>query len=234
MGREFIDSFHSNPYPGIRKLHKESNDLADELMRRNALCDNKFRNGAVAPVLFDIIKKNNLNYMMMTEVIEIKQINSGFEVTVYSSAGQKKIHADILIDTTSLRESKLPNKPDILSKSISALLISKDAKYEAAYSTNPLVKLFPGIYDDEIYMRYSLDTDDDWVTAREKLFNYWHSKKDELEHWKIAAIASTFEIMPVVPPNTPDSSWIWEPSCISANLIEAFDRGIEIGRRMVV
>jgi hypothetical protein len=233
-GREYVDCYNPGEILSEKKYSKETEALKEELVRRDLLNDNKMHIQGVAPVLFNRIKEKNLNYLFMTVVTEIKPIQGGYEVTVYNNSGFTKFHAEVVIDTTSLCETRPSEKIDIKWKSINATLSPTNKNFIFPMSDNPLVRLVQGRFDDEVYLKYQLHNDDDWISSREKFHKYWVTREGDLKDWNMAALASSFDIKVNTKSEQIDRNWFWVPSSSHDNLLDAYEFGTYTGAEIVL
>lgn len=232
-GREFADCYNPGENLSESGFDQDTEKLRAELESRNILADYKMHIQGVAPVIFNRIKEENLKFLFLTEVTDVKAADTGYEVTVYNNSGFRKFHAGIVIDTTSLCETNPMYPKNIITKSINATLSPANGDAAFPKSDNPLITLIQGRFEDEIYLKYQLEIDDDWVIARKKIHNYWVSREAELKDWNIAAIASSFDIKTGTKIAEIEKGWLWCPSNAYSNVLEAYDSGISIGRELV-
>lgn len=233
-GREYVDCYNPGDFIYGKTYNSETQDLKAELERRNILLQSKMHIQGAAPVVFNRVKEENLNFLFMTVVTEIKPVQEGYEITVYNNSGFTKFYAEVVIDTTSLCETKPSEKIDIKSKSINATLSPVNKDFIFPHSNNPLVTLIQGRFDDEVYLKFQLHNDDDWVTSHEKLHKYWISREEGLRDWNIAAVASSFDIKVDTKSEQLERNWFWVPSSSHDNLLDAYDAGICTGAEILL
>lgn len=121
VGYEFINCFRTGTGWLDCKVSSEGERLRNELFEKNILKkDGKICISETAPVLYNRLVADNLNFLFMTDVVSIDSTSSAFEVEVYNASGFSRFIADKIIDT---RPENIP--PDqIQRKSINAILYS--------------------------------------------------------------------------------------------------------------
>ena len=227
LAREFVDSFNPGSGWGKKLLSREADDLRAELGARNILSEvSRIHLPAVAPVLFKKIKDEKLNFLFMTIVTGIRDIGTGYEITLYNNSGFSRLTAGMIIDTTSLCEIAPSGTKKIKSKSINAVLSPADTNKGFPKTDNPLVEFIQGRFEDEVYLKYRLEVKDDWITARDKLHSFWITRSRALKDWNMSAAASSFAIKADAGPEEIRKNWFRNPSSAYGNLLEAYEAGI--------
>lgn len=237
VAKEFVDCYH----PGGTEWNAVSphgEKLKSELLQRNILDENGNSHiPAAASILFKLIQDTGINTLFVTEIIKIKKALSCYEITLYNNSGFQQITADQIIDTTVLPGSGHPLKEYISSMSLNAILHSKEETnfpfHHPDMVNHPSVSFQQGRFPKEIILKCSPNLEDDWITARHKLHSYWQNRPSCLEKWKIASVASTFDItLKEKVCCDLDDNRVWKPSCGYSNLLDAFEAGLQFGEEL--
>lgn len=230
VGREFMSSFRVGEARVGTLKTETARQLRDELIERNLWKEGKFHIAPVAPVLFRIIRSHRLNVLMMTKIVEVMKGDDGlFEITLFNASGLRKVTADNIVDTTCTCQS-IPGHPVRMSyKSLNAMLHSKPEEYIQISPIDGEIELEQGLLPGEMILKYKLEADDDWLTARAKLHRYWNKTAQRYAPWTMVLIADTFEIHPVPTDGPLEEGWSWLPSSGYSDLLQAFDEGCEKG-----
>ncbi|RKN85296.1 hypothetical protein [Paenibacillus ginsengarvi] len=227
VGREYLGCFH----PGERLEEPTSSEAAgvlrEELTRRNLLSENRLHLGALAPVLFNRIRRDGWRVRFLTEIIGIEREAEAdaYTVTLFDASGLRQIRTSFIVDTTSLCVSSPASKPAIRSKKLNAMLHNADPSANAPVLNEGGAEVVQGRFPGEVILKLNLDPGDDWPSARDKLHRYWADRPAAFGSWTMALVADAFETFTEKGPFSLGDRWVWLPSCAYANALQAFDAG---------
>jgi len=207
--------------------------LRNELIERQILSeDGQVHIPEVAPVLYNRIKHDNIPILLMTDVLNVNKSSGSYEVGIYNTSGLNKINALNILDTTYNSISNHSFKPQILSKSINAVLHNIEPQKDInrphimEWQEKVGVEIVDTKYGYEKILKLKIQPDDDWVIARDKVHKLWANRPDSLKDWTIAAVADNFEIKVIQELKNIGNNWHLLPSCGYRNPLESFEAGI--------
>lgn len=228
VGHEFTYAYKHGEAWDAPLRSKAASAFRDELLRRSALSeDGRAHLPGVTPALFRLIRDERLPVRLMTEVVAIEREADGFAVELYDPSGHRSIRVRRILDTTSACLSK-PGHVGAIGKRINALLHT--AAPEAGGPTRRVeeaeYRLDPGRFPSEAFLSIPLRPEDDWTTARAKLYAFWANRPAALKHWTLATVADQFELAPPQGPRIIEADWVWHPSAAYANPLAAMDGAV--------
>lgn len=236
-GHEFISSYRPEEHwPRIART-EAGGSLLEELERRGVLDgDRRLHVPAVLPIICRWIRESRLQLLLMTQIVRIAPHPDGYEVTLAHVSGLETLVAGRIVDTSS---SGLPHsgvdEPAIIHKRINALLhhtsFERDESVLLPDSFDERLSIVRGPFASEAIVSLKIGSDEDWPTARRKLYEAWIDRPAAWQPWTIAAIADTFEHRVGKGPTAIRPNWTRLPSCAYANLIEALEEGILAARK---
>lgn len=228
VGYEFINAFRTGENWNDVPLSREGKQLKQGLLQRNILsAQGEVHIPAVGPFLYDNIRKDSIHVFLMAEVVDITRNTDCYCVQVYTASGFKKFFAKSVLDT---RTESLPCE-FIKSKSINAMLYSEEAGDINNLVSDGAVEFIKGKQKGEMIVRLSIDAEDDWITAREKLHILWMNRPEAWRAWKIMAVSGVFDIRANKGPVFITDGWQLLPSSAYRNPLEAFEAGLAYGRK---
>lgn len=232
-GREFISSYRpGDRWPRMART-EAGGRLLEQLERRHALdAADRLHLPAVLPILCRWIEEHELQLLLMTQIVRIVPHPDGYEVTLAHASGLETLLAGSILDTTS---DGLPqagaSRPGAVHKRINAMLHHPGPAASLPEPFDERVSLVQGRFGSEVVASFELASDDDWLTARQKLYAVWRDRPAAWQPWTIAAIADTFEQRVEQGPTAIRPNWTRLPSCAYANLLEALDEGVLAARK---
>lgn len=200
-------------------------DLLGKIKQHGILDDNKIHIPALAPVICDWSIANGFNLKMATVVMAVKPLNAGFKVTLFDIGGSREVIANRIIDTrTSFASTTLiAGKGVILQKRLNALLHSDNARIKSGEYRD--IEIREGCFPSESVAMFRLNLNCDWPEARSSFHSSWSKRPAILKEWKIAALATQFDIKAPRGPFKISENWIHMPSQAYDNPVEAYDYG---------
>lgn len=225
VGAEFIDSLQPGNSWNEIEASSAVLELKKELIERNILSHNgKVHLPAIAAVLYERIKNKRPNVLLMTEIMNIEKKENYFEVTLFNSSGMKKVKAKKIIDTTSRCISMFKLNSKFEGKNLNAYIHSN---YEKGLPNHIGVKFIEGRFDNEVIMCFPLEFEDTWVTARQKLHNFWVNRPEGLKYWHMDSVASEFDVVIGSTNIKLEDNWHWIASKSFKNPLAAYQYGNE-------
>lgn len=220
-GSEFVDSFNEGLGKNIDTTSEFGNTFKNTLYAQGFL--NQDGEIYPSPALFllcDLLQKVPSNILFSTVITAIKEISEGYEITCFNCNGFSTVIADQIIDTTSTGILHDEIKKIDVKKSLN-IIVHKPA----AASVPCLEPIFHNTLMDLDIFAFQLLPEDDYMTARKKLYTFWLNNRETLEDCKILLTANTFAYrMPFTKIEVkPNITWI--PSCGFDNLLHAVDQG---------
>lgn len=224
VGSEFIASFNPGECWEKTPVSQAAKKLREELKKRNLLSEeDRVHLPPIAPVLFNLIRTQNLKVQMMTKIIEVQPSAHGYNVTLYNASGLHKVEVGRIIDTTSTCASCSSYEVDIQYRKLNAMLHC--AQPLSPEFEDETINLVYGMLPGELILKFKLGVNDSWIEARDKLHHYWMNRPGVLQPWTLATVADTFEVGAAKGPHLVANDWLWLPSCAYSNLLGAFDAG---------
>lgn len=215
IGSEFCDSLNE-------RIASDA-DLKSDFARKFAkdLKDRGYMDGEghiyPAPSVFllaDYLNKADCNVMLGTEVLDIKKVQLGYEVTLFNSDGKTVIHTEKIIDTTCDR-----NEADTYAKSINFVVYNPSDFLMENITYNPLSDLY-------IY-KFPVDKEDSYFDAKKKLYDFWQTNAKKVTDSRIVHIATTFAYDMPLTKEEVDSGYMCIPSVGFGDILSAIDAGWE-------
>ncbi|AIQ58728.1 hypothetical protein [Paenibacillus borealis] len=233
VGQEFIESFNPGRNGDAPSLSGFGYSFAAELRQRN------LTGPAIAPVhlpgLHPVLCRRLLDarvhVLLLTEILQIRQHSSGFEVELYNASGIRTVTAGRILDTTTSRVSRPADRFQPDKRSLNAYIHTDIAGQGLPAASDPGVELVQGRFSAEHIIKWTLEADDDWPAARKGLLSYWHNRPSVLLPWTIAAIASVFDSDVPRGLQIFMDDWFWLPSKGYRQPVEAIDQGYVHRRR---
>jgi hypothetical protein len=223
VGSEYINSFNIGNNLKNEPLSPIGKKLKEELLQRNVLSEGgDVHLPGIAPVLYRMVQTEQINLLLMTELVDIRPSADGFDVTLFNRSGLQHYKVKHIIDTTTLCRF-YPS--DIIYKRLNAMLHSPREDAAWPVSDQPGVTFVKGLFPAEVILRFELSPEDNWVSARHKLYRYWSKEHEKFEPWVIAAVADEFETRSPQGPHWIKENWSWLPSNAYSNCLNAMDAG---------
>lgn len=233
LGKEYVDSYDMT-ISSYEIINEETQKIVDRLYCTQAIQQEKIFLPAVSAVLFEKVREHGIQCLFKTILIDVIKEEQGYLLTYYNVSGISQVRTKMLIDTTVICESKSKDYSRIKSKFLNALLVSDNYENNIDEYENSDILLEKGFYSNELCMKMKLKPETEWVEAREKMFQYWMRREPWMRNWKIASIASEFQIRPIKEMEELEERWLWIPSSAEKGILEGFDQGISKGKNLEV
>lgn len=243
LGHEFTYAYK----PGVNweletERHQAVKMLRDKLKRRNVLTsEGRVHLSGITPILYQLTRDQELPVRLLTEVVSVEHAGSGYKIVLYDGSGMSELVANRIIDTSSEKLTG-PVRMHTGRKRIGALLHAKKNEHGSVSALassafggssefhEDRFSFKRGRFESEGYISIPLAADDDWITARKKIHQFWANRPAELEGWSLATVADQFDYAPNRGPHEIDRNWYWMPSAAYANPLLAMDEGMEWGK----
>jgi hypothetical protein len=237
VGQEFIETFNPGSvdlgFADLR-LSPFEQSFHSELVERNLMEQGggPVHLAGVHAVLCKLIQDAGLEMLFLTEIVEVRSMKEGFEVTLYNVSGFQTIRVDRIIDTTSRRFSQpdhlyMPTGAKRLRAHLSTEL-QEQAATPIVQQFDERVQIIQGRFPSERIVAFTVDADADWPAARHSLQEYWRARPDSLAPWTLAAVASTFGLNIPQGPQELGVNWTWLPSENALHPLQAFNQGYQV------
>ncbi|MDF2959311.1 MAG: hypothetical protein K0S39_1046 [Paenibacillus sp.] len=227
VGNEYIRSFkfsRSSCSPATSK----GTELQQECARRGIMdSEGRMHLPGLMPVMIKHIKEADLDVKMQTSVVEVKQRDGQFEVLYYDASGLRTLVADRLVDTTSVCLTK-PACFQAKSKSLNMMLNALPEQLDVTGTKDYSIRR--GRFESEIVLRFGVEPEDDWISARNKLFQFWLNRPSALTSCAFVTHADEFDMEYDLAHQPISPGWDWLPSAYYSNPLEAFDHGFRYGK----
>lgn len=157
--------------------------------------DLEIENKAIAfsVLLYEALEKYTDKFLLWTELESVREVDDGFELSVYTVSGHELIHCRELIDT-STEALTIPDwgQNNIESKTLN-MLIDKQNDTSSQIQELGGLKVRAGRNETEHIIEYSVHPEVSLSVARTELLNIWHKRPENLKNWKIASFGSEFD-----------------------------------------
>ncbi|MBR5157872.1 MAG: hypothetical protein IKW59_08925 [Clostridia bacterium] len=153
------------------------------------------------------------NVLLNMEIISIQKEQNGFLVTAHGVSGYRTYKAKRVIDTR-------VHKDMILSKTLNAVLKTSGLKN---FVLPENIKMEKWGYGDDIVVKCMLLPDDDYISARRKLFGTFENMHEDL---KPLLVADAFDYKLKDGCVAEKDGIYYMPSCAYKNPLLAFDAGV--------
>ncbi|AEI40376.1 hypothetical protein [Paenibacillus mucilaginosus] len=228
VGSEFIRSFKlSRPWIPAEEA-SPSREIREELTKRNIMSgEGSIHLPGLMPVMIKHIKEHDLQVRMQSSVVNVSMREGKFVVLYYDASGLRTITADKLVDT-SIPCSTKPECLRVKAKSLNVMIMGlpEGSDFVAAEG----YEIRRGRFDSETILRFPLDPNEDWISARSRLFQFWLNRPLSLKPYAFVTHAEEFDMEYEEARQQIAPGWEWLPSAFYANPLEAFDQGFHYGK----
>jgi hypothetical protein len=227
VGNEFIRSFKipKKSYTPVTGIGKQ---LQQELIQRNVMDDEGMLHlQGIMPVLMKYITEKKLDVRMQTNIVKVEHSDGKFLVHCYDASGFKVFITDRVVDTTISCASK-PERFIAKGKRLNMMISRLPNKDQDNCEKSLDYTIQQGRFASEIFLKYSLDLNDDWIKARNKLFQFWLNRPDYLQPSAFVTHADEFDMEYNEPHYQIYSNWDWYPSAYYSHPLEAMEEGYNL------
>ena len=158
--------------------------------------------------------------MLMTEVTDIKKVDNYYKIMVYHSNGFETIYAKHILDTTTLGIGHAAAGKYEKQKQLNAIVYNPDGSELKGLSFNSQNGLYT--YTLPVDLETSRYEAVEMLCGMEKAFAE--------KNLQISGIASDFSYIMEPCREMIEEQFVWIPSVGYANLIEAFDMGVQFAK----
>ena len=159
------------------------------------------------------------NVLLNMEIMSIEKNSIGFTVTCCGVSGIRKFTAANVIDTT-------PEKDNIKERSLNFLVVPENKDGNPFLGFDGMKAYMCGLKSGRI-CRLALDDDDDYISARKKLYDL--TLKEEFKGYRLEFTADTFDIAAKSCKVSKKDGITYLTSCAFDNAVDAFDAGVVFG-----
>lgn len=223
LGAEYVNSFKICEPKEIEVQTELGKTFAEDSINRGLVSESGDIYSAPAVyVLSSYLVKKHIDILQMTEVISLEKQDDYFEIKVYHSAGFETIYAKRIIDTTSLGVGHNTALQYKIRKQLNSIVYNPDTNEEDNLYYNKQNGLYTYVLPVEM--------DVDRYDAVEQLCDM----EDVFvsNNLQISSIASEFSYIMEPCRVVIEEKFEWIPSVAYANLIEAFDKGVQIAKEV--
>ena len=225
FGAEFVNSYKVCEPKNVKPKTKSGNGFLEDLKRRGLVSES----GEIYPapavyVISSHLKEKYMVILLMTEVTEINKVDGAYHVTVYHAGGFETIVAKRIIDTTNTGIGHEKAKEISPEKYLNVIIYNPDdCKIEGLTFNHQ-----NGLYT------YSLPVG--MNMGRYDAIKMLCGMKNQFlqNNMQISSIATDFSYTMKPVHEVIDDNFIWDPSTAYTNLVEAFDRGVQIAEEVRV
>ena len=222
FGAEFVNSYKVCAPKVVEPKTELGKEFLEDLKRRGLVSEA----GEIYPapsvyVLSSYLKEKSIDILLMTEVTDIKKVEDYYEIMVYHSNGFETIYAKRILDTTILGIGHDASGKHEKQKQLNAIVYNPDESELEGLSVNSQ----NGLYT------YTLpvDLETGRYEAVEMLCDM--EKAFAEKNVQISGIASDFSYIMEPCREMIEEQFVWNPSTAYANLVEAFDKGVQYAVR---
>ena len=223
FGTEFVNSYKVCEPKVVEPKTALGKDFLKNLSKRGLVSENgEFYPAPAVYVISSYLKEKPFDILLMTEVTGIQKKDGYFGITVYHSGGFETIYAKNILDTTNLGVGHDKAKKHVIEKQLNTIMYNPDGVELEGLSYNSQ----NGLYTYTLPVEPEVSRYD----AVEKLCSMESIFIEK--NLKISSIASDFSytVEPCREEIEPQFSWI--PSTAFANLVEAFEMGVQFAEEV--
>lgn len=147
VGQEFIESFNPGRYEVPLPLSGYGQSFVMELRQRN-LIESAFEPvhlPGLHPVLCRRLLDAGIQVLLLTEILQIRKRSAGFEIDLFNASGIRTVTADRILDTTTDRISRIPDRVQPVRRSLNAYIHTGIAGKMLPAASSPGWSLFKAV-----------------------------------------------------------------------------------------
>lgn len=220
LGAEFVNSYKVCHWGNAEVQTDLGNTFYEDMIKRRLLSEQgDVYSAPAAYIVSSYLKKQPVDIMLRTEVVQIQKQDGGFCITLYHTGGFESIFVKRIIDTTAQGIGHESGSIHALKKTLNSIIFNPEENTMEGLSFNCL----SGLYTFSLPVTNEIERH----SAVEQLYEMRNSFQDR--HMNILKIASDFAFM--MPPCSKviAEGFLWKPSVGYLNPVEAFDAGVQLG-----
>lgn len=201
----------------------ESKKIKEYMQKRNLIFGDGGKVYSAAPVFNNIIKENNLNVLLDTDIKSIEKTEYGYKVTIYNRGGYDVIETKKIVDTTteSITITKDKRVP-LLERSLNLLVANPD-NIPLPDRIHDDIEFFKNPGSNDFIMKFY--TKERLQKARNQVIDIWQSRDSIYRNLKIISIAFCIDGKPAEPFKKVDNNHYLMTSSYYPNPLAAIDSG---------
>lgn len=218
FGAEFVNSYKVCEKKVIEAKTSLGKDFLENLEKRGLVStDGEIYPAPAVYVLSAYLKEKPFDILLMTEVTDIKKADDYYVIMVFHSNGFETIYAKHILDTTNLGIGHDKAKKHTIEKKLNTIMYNPSGAKLDGLSYNSQNALYTFTLPVEPHSsRYDAV---ELLCSMEKVF-----AEKQLQ---ISSIASDFSYTMEPCTEVIEEQFIWIPSTAYANLVEAFEIGVQ-------
>jgi len=218
FGAEFVNSYKVCAPKVVEPKTELGKKFLEDLKRRGLISET----GEIYPapsvyVLSSYLKEKSIDILLMTEVTDIKKVDNYYKIMVYHSNGFETIYAKHILDTTTLGIGHDAAGKYAKQKQLNAIVYNPDESELEGLSFNSQNGLYT--YTLPVDLETGRYDAMEMLCGLEKVFAE--------KNLQVSSIASDFSYIMEPCREMIEEQFVWNPSVGYANLIEAFDMGVQ-------
>jgi hypothetical protein len=225
IGDEWTYSFHQIKSSGFVPSTEITRSLLIEMSNLN------LENNAVgfSVLLYKLLANCTDKFMLWTELESVKEVDDGFELSLYTVSGREIIHCRELVDT-SVEMQSCPDwgKSNITSKSLNMIIDKKIEDSCQAHDFGAL-KMRAGRSITEFIIEYTVSPGISLPAARAELLDIWRNRPESMKDWKIVSFGSEFDYSLKSDKHTIKPNWSFINPLAFDSPIAALEAGLTRG-----
>lgn len=168
-----------------QRLLNELNALPQASPEENAI--------AASVILYQFLAECPDKFKLWTEFESIKEIDDGYELTLYTVSGREVVQCAELIDNTpEARTYPGWGQSNIQAKRLNMIVHDCGSNSDLEQNFAGLL-MRPGRNESEAIIEFSVDPKIPMIAARKQLLELWQRRPENMKNWKIAAFGAEFD-----------------------------------------
>jgi hypothetical protein len=148
---------------------------------------------AVSVMLYKFLEKIPEKFKLWTEIELIKEVEDGYELTLYTVSGREVIQCGELIDNTpDARTCPDWGQSNIQAKRLN-MVVSNCGDDSELVSEFSELTIRAGRTEKEAVVEYKVDPKAAMMEARKQLLELWQQRPEKMRNWKIASFGAEFD-----------------------------------------
>jgi hypothetical protein len=213
----------------INRIEKtcETDSLCRELIARNVLAESgAVHFPALLPVLSNRMCASGATCLFRSRIVAIEPVDHRWQLTLFTPSGFLSINTRRIVDTTaefSTARFLDVELPQFGRKSLNCYLVSPRSR---PWPNREDILYEKGRYGDDIFLHISIPDKLRMNEALKYVYDYWSEYSAFFPGWKIASVATVFDVTPTLTGLKIGETMSYLPSAAYDNFIEAYQAGI--------